>query len=491
MEKLLVDGKLVTPQGIVEGALLIRDGKIAAIGARQDLPKCQEVIDARGNFVLPGVVDPECHLGTRHSFPDEVQTESRAALATGITTWGMMEVVVNTRKEFLVQPRREDHVPWSQVYPVYREICDELSYTDFFLTPALFTDEQVEEIPRLAREYGITSFKMYMHLRSGPEMLSKTWDHAYRVLGFDDGTVFAAMQKISQLGYPGILTLHCENWEIARIFEKSLRAAGRTDMAAWNHRSPHFCEAGHVRTYAYYARMANCPLHIQHVTTPETVKEIETARSEGAVIYGQTGPHYLILSHDQWKINVPLRDSQTNELMWEALAGGRIDSIGSDHIGQPKTKEEMDKGNVWETLSGFPSRVEVLLPALLSEGVNKNRISIEQVARISAENPARIWGLYPKKGSISVGADADLVLVDLNRSMEISRDTIQSAARWSIFEGWKFKGWPIATILRGNVLARWPEGTDRPVVEDQSIGRYVQRVADFKDYRHSWRALVR
>ena len=177
--------------------------------------------------------------------------------------------------------------------------------------------------------------------------------------------------------------------------------------------------------------------------------------------------------------------------MWEALARGRIDSIGSDHVGQRKTKEEMDKGNVWETLSGFPSRVEVLLPALLSEGVNKKRITIEQVARISAENPARIWGLYPKKGSISVGADADLVLVDLNRSMEISRDTIQSAASWSIFEGWKFKGWPIATMLRGNVLARWPEGTNRPIIEDKPMGMYVQRTADFRDYRRSWRALVR
>ena len=138
---------------------------------------------------------------------------------------------------------------------------------------------------------------------------------------------------------------------------------------------PIFCEAGHVRNYAYYAGVTGCPLYIVHTTTRESIQEILKAKAEGIKIYAQTGHHYLTLSHDVWKINVPLRDEETMAYLWQALRAGNLDCVGTDHVDWGMSREQMDKGNVWETSSGFPSRVESYLPVMLTEGVHKPDLS--------------------------------------------------------------------------------------------------------------------
>ena len=246
-------------------------------------------------------------------------------------------------------------------------------------------------------------------------------------------------------------------------------------MAAWDERSPHFCEAGHVRTYAYYAGVTGCPLYVVHTTTRETLDEIKKAREEGVKVYSQTGHHYLSLSHDVWKINVPLRDEETMGILWDSLRDAEIDCIGSDHVDWGMSRAQMDKGNVWETSSGFPSRVEALLPVLLTEGVHKGRISLERLVEVCCESPARVFGIYPKKGAISVGSDADFVIVDLDRTRRVAPEMIHSSAGWSIWEGKELKGWPTMTILRGNVIMEWPEGEPRARIAEEPHGRYIPR----------------
>ena len=193
-------------------------------------------------------------------------------------------------------------------------------------------------------------------------------------------------------------------------------------------------------------------------------------------IYAQTGHHYLTLSQDVWKINVPLRDENTMDYLWQALRDGNLDCLGTDHVDWGMPREAMDKGNVWETSSGFPSRVESYLPVMLTEGVHKNRISLERLVELCCEHPARIFGLYPKKGSISVGADADLVLVNLDRQMKVQRDMIYSSAGWSIWEGKELRGWPVLTMLRGQVIMEWPDGAPHAMImSEKPTGRYVPR----------------
>lgn len=463
----LKNGLIVTPAGTIEGGVVVLDGKIATVGGDAILPAAERQIDLAGKYLLPGVIDPEVHLGGHRPLADDFFSETRAAAASGVTTWGMqlVSLAITGGADKVKGPA--DISTFTQAMPVFYE-ASRTAAIDFFLSPILGTDQHAEEMPYLAREHGITSFKLHLQMRGA-------WKSAWPAYCFDDGTVYSVFETVAKLGAPAIALLHCENWEIARVLQKHLIDAGRTDMGAWDDRSPWFTEAGHARTYLYYARIVGCPIYVVHVTTKETIAEIEKAKAEGLVVYSEIGAHYLVLHKDAWKINVPLRDRSTHGTLWRALASGAIDCIGSDHVAHTRTRESMETGNVWTTISGFPSRVEGMLPMMLSEGVNKGRITIERLAQVTSENPARIFGLYPKKGAIAVGADADFVVVDLKRRAKITRDLLHTVTPWSIYEGWEVTGWPVMTIVRGNIVMEWPEGEPRASVTGASTGQYLRR----------------
>ena len=317
------NGLIVTPGGTIEGGVAILDGKIAAVGTDGFLPAADRQIDLAGKYLLPGAIDPECHLGSHRRLADDFQTETRAAAATGVTTWGMqlVSLAITGGADKVKGPT--DIPSFTKAMPLYYEAARSAAI-DFFLTPILGTDEHVGEIPYLAKEHGITSFKLHLQMQ-GP------WKSSWPAYAFDDGSIYATFESVAKLGAPAIALLHCENWEIARVLQQRLVDAGRTDMGAWDDRSPAFTEAGHARTYLYYARVAGCPIYVVHVTTKETIAEIERAKAEGLTVHSEIGTHYLVLHKDAWKINVPLRDRSTHEALWQALASGAIDCIGSDH----------------------------------------------------------------------------------------------------------------------------------------------------------------
>src|SRR5688572_7425880 len=461
------NGLIVTPAGVIEGGVAVVGGKIGAVGRDAFLPVAGREIDLAGKYLLPGVIDPECHLGSHRALADDFYSETRAAAAAGVTTWGMqlLSLAITGGADKVKGPA---NIPsFTKAMPSYYD-ASRTAAIDFFLTPIVSTDEHVAEIPYLTKEHGISSFKLHLQMQ-GP------WKSSWPAYFFDDGSIYSVFQSVAKLGAPAIALLHCENWEIAQVLQKQLMDAGRTDMGAWDDRSPAFTEAGHARTYLYYARIAGCPIYVVHCTTTDTVAEIEKAKAEGLTVYSEIGTHYLVLHKDAWKINVPLRDRSTHEGLWQALSSGAIDCIGSDHVAHPRTRESMETGNVWTTISGFPSRVEGMLPMMLSEGVNKERISIERLAQVASENPARIFGLYPKKGAILPGVDADLIVVDLKRRATITKELLQTVTPWSVYEGWDVTGWPVMTVVRGKIVMEWPENVQRAKVTDASPGRYVRR----------------
>ena len=464
---ILHNGLIVTPGGVIEGGVAVADGKIVAVGGDAFLPDGERQIDLAGKHVLPGVIDPEVHLGSHRPLGDDFRTETRAAAAAGVTTWGLQltSLFITGGADKVKGPA--DIPNFMPAMPSFYE-ASRSSIIDFFLTPIVSTEEHVEEISRLAAEHGITSFKIHLQMQGA-------WKPAWPHYAFDDGTIYSAFEAVAKLGAPALALLHCENWEIARVLENRLKAAGRTDKGAWDDRSPWITEAGHARTYLYYARILGCPVYVVHATTKETLAEIDKAKAEGAVVYSEIGTHYLVLHKDAWKINVPLRDRSTHELLWTALASGAIDCIGSDHVAHTRTREAMETGNVWTTVSGFPSRVEGMFPMMLSEGVNKGRISIARLAQVASENPARIFGLYPKKGAIVPGADADIVVVDLERKVKITRDVLHTVTPWTIYDGWEATGWPVMTMVRGNIVMEWPAGEPRARINDGSPGVYQRR----------------
>lgn len=479
MDLNIINAKIVTPAGIKTGAVSVKDGKIAAIVTDDCLlPPAKETIDVKGKHLLPGLVDPEAHVGCYNYFGVEAESETVAAAATGVTTWGIQgpssRMGMKPFKE-IVSP--EDVVSFKDVFDTAVSVMDKNSMVDYFFTYMLETDEQGHDVPYYAKEQGVTSYKLYMHCKR--TALDKFWGSSRAGLctGFDDGTAYLVMENVAKLGKPSIVSIHAENWEIARIFEQRLIDEGRTDFMAWTDRSPGFLEAQHVRAYAYVAKELGCPLYIQHATTAKTMEEIKLARYEGVDIHAQVGPVWLYFTGDDWRINVPLRRREDIEAMWEALAEGVVDCVGSDHVlpWPPMDKESMYNDSIWKLRTGFTSRVECALPIMLSEGVNKNRISIERLVEVCSENPAKVFGLYPKKGSISVGADADFVVVDLNKEVKVTKDIIFSRSGWSMLEGHTMNGWPVMTILRGNVLVHWPDNEPKPVVVGKRNAQYQPR----------------
>ncbi|HEX2767318.1 MAG TPA: amidohydrolase family protein [Candidatus Limnocylindria bacterium] len=469
----IVNARLVTPAGVQDGAVAVRDGVIVAIGDAADLPDARETIDARGRYVLPGIVDPEAHPGHSHPLRDVVPSESRAAVASGVTTWGIQ----NPAPRFGQEPWKqesgpEDVVSFFEVFEKGLGIWSELAHTDFFFTFQIETDEQAEEIPRYARELGVPSVKFYCHTQRMANDSFWFANGTGLARGFDDGTLYLACERAAEVG--GMVHIHPENWEVARVLEKRLLAAGRDDMGAWDDRSPWFAEAHHVRQFSYFALITGATMYVQHTTNPLTLREIRRAREEGVRIYSQTGAPWLYFTRDDWRINTPLRSREAVEALWEALADGTVDLVGSDHVVARGRREEMAAEGVWSRKkSGFPSRVEMLLPIMLSEGVNKGRIGIERLVEVCASTPAKIFGLWPRKGAIAVGSDADFVIVDLDREVEVRDEMVHTLPGWTLLHGHRLTGWPVMTILRGRVVAEWKDGEPRTEVLGEPDGRHL------------------
>ncbi|MCC6829747.1 MAG: amidohydrolase family protein [Thermoleophilia bacterium] len=476
----IIGGTVVSPSGARRAGIAVDGGRIVAIAADELLPPARRTVDAAGMLLLPGLVDSEAHPGCYSPLRDDLGTESRAAAAAGVTTWGVH--APSTRMGHpnfvdFVQP--DDVVSFHEVFGHFVEAVEADSAIDVFLTYMLETDRQAQEIPEYARDHGVTSYKLYLQSMS-PEA-EPHWPGRRAGLGhgFDDGVVYVTMENVAALGPPGVVCMHCENWEIARIFDGRLRAEGRTDWAAWSDRSPHFLEAHHVRGYGYIAEVTGCPIYIQHATTPETYREIAELRARGVTCWAQTGPHWLHFGKGErnaWRINVPLRSRENNPNIWSALREDTINSVGSDHVVSwvPSDYETSFSPDIWSLKTGFTSRVEMHLPVLL-EGVHRGDISLERLVEVACANPARIFGLYPRKGALEVGSDADIVLVDPERVVTVSNSQVLTRSGWTVLDGHTIHGWPVATFLRGRQVARWEDGAPGPEYIGDSDGRYLRR----------------
>jgi dihydropyrimidinase/dihydroorotase len=204
-------------------------------------------------------------------------------------------------------------------------------------------------------------------------------------------------------------------------------------------------------------------------------------------VIGQSGPHYLSLPKDVYKINVPLRDKETIEILWQGLSNRYIDCLGSDHVNHGVPREQMEvKGDVWATVSGFSSRVEAFLPVMLTEGVSKGRITLERMVEVCCENNAKAFGIYPQKGTIMVGSDADLLIVDLDRRYKMSSKNVFTSSGWTIFDGRDAQGLLLATIVKGQQVLKWVEEQQRHEIVGRPQGKYLPRNISAKPFPIAW-----
>jgi D-hydantoinase len=446
------NGLVVTPQGIVRGSLAVRNEKILLVGDDDSMPKANLEVDAEENYVLPGLVDPHVHFGraTEEDFTTYLRTESTSAAASGVTTF--MGFV---RFGEILERRLS-------AYRKGKGVGNQNSFIDFKFHAYLFTEEHIEEIPQLIEE-GITSAKF---------MLNYTEESARRVgyRAVDMGFVYKAMETLAGYGPPALAQVHCEQPDIITLLSDRLQAQGRNDFLAWAESRPAVCETIHAFSLGLISMETGCPVYIVHVSNKETVDVIRYLRQRGVKIYAETCPHYLTLTKSTpmgllARMSPPLRSESDIEYLWQAVADGTFDTIGSDHV--PLMRQQKEEDGVWKGIPGVGG-IGAVLPLIMTEGVNKGRITIERMVKLTSENPAKIWGIYPKKGALSPGSDADVVIVDPDREWVLSADNLKSRSDYSIYEGRTVKGKAIKTFVRGKLVAE-----DGTLVIETPIGEYV------------------
>lgn len=493
IDLLVKNANVVNSQGTFYGSIQVRGGKIVGLTIGSDDSTAPRVIDAGGRYVIPGLVDPHSHVGGKYALEQDFRTETPGAAAGGVTTVGLIHGSARATWEYKEFVTAEDVTPWSEAYPVAKEIGEKTSVVDFFYLPTINVWKQVEEIPRLATEFGFCGYKFYANLKN-PETtnVGEKWKQRMGNPGiWDDAMIYAAFDELGRIGPAGIALVHNENQEVASIFKRRLMAEGRKDTQAWTERSPGWLEAEHVTRYARFAREANVRFYVLHLTSKEGLEACIRARADGTRITVETCPHYLALTcndppRNLLKVNPPIRYPEDNEALWRGIREGVITCIGTDHV-VSSIHEKLERGDtadrttdpredIWATGSGCVGW-DTLLPVMLSEGVHKGRISLEKLVEICCENTARTFGLFPKKGAIQVGADADLVVLDFDKTQVMTASMLHSYCDFTWFEGRELTGWPATTLLRGEVV--YDNGE---VVGQHGYGRAVARKADRELY---------
>jgi dihydropyrimidinase len=342
------------------------------------------------------------------------------------------------------------------------------SLIDAGFSAVIGTDQQIEELPIMANELGITSYKFYM---------AYTQDEAsvFGILAVDDAQFLAGLNQVRDIGDPAIAMVHAENMSIIHNLKAKFIAEGRDDLKAWTDARPDIAEEEATRRAIWYAKETDSHLYIVHMTIGRGVDWVRQARAEGVKVTAETCPHYLVLTkydHDRvgslGKVNPPLRDSESQEALWRGLREGTVTCVGSDHS-TVLPKPDKVKDSIWNAVPGFPG-MGMLLPVMLSEGYHKGRLELEDVSRILCLQNAQVWGLYPQKGILQIGSDADFAIVDLDLERVVTPEYMQSAADWGLYDGWTLKGWPTMTIVRGEVVM-----DGGAIVGNPSHGRYIPR----------------
>jgi dihydropyrimidinase len=397
------------------------------------------VIDAAGRYILPGAIDVHAHP----VYLDNMGATSVAGAAGGVTT------IIHFG---YVRPGME----FIQTLQAFREEGEAKSVLDFGLHAGLFdVENQLVHIPA-AFEMGITSYKVFMTYAKLKWMT-------------DDYQMLAAMEVVK--AHQGLVMAHCENGLATDYLEDKILREGRSTREAFMAMRPGLLEGEATYRAMCLAQVAGCPIYIVHVSAAPVLAHIRRAKAEGWRVLAETCPQYLTLTDETTqalgplaKIGPPLRTEDDQEALWRGLAEGTLDIVGSDHA--PKDKRMED--DFFEAPFGSP-QIETMLSLVHDRGVNAGRITLPRLAQVTAENPARAFGLYPRKGVLEAGCDADLVIFDPGRSRTISRGDLHSKAGYSLYEGWQVLGWPVLTMQRGRVIVE--EGRLRA---EAGGGRYLR-----------------
>ncbi|MGH7265021.1 MAG: amidohydrolase family protein [Candidatus Rokuibacteriota bacterium] len=456
VDLILRGGTVVTAADAYPADVAVAGEKIVAVGVPESLPPAEREIDVSGKYVLPGAIDCHVHLGAEY---DDWKTGPAGAARSGLTTLiGFVLPDVKAKETLPAAVRR------------LRDDVGKQSVLDFgfhFILPNQpYLLEGILEAVRL----GVPSYKLFMTYKKRGDRMCP------------DDFICRVMEIVAAEG--GVTQLHCENGDVIEYLENKAIAEGRVKPTDFPATCPDWAEEEAINRAIRMGALTGSPVYVVHLSTQLGLERIKQAQAAGQRVWTETCPQYLLLSDremERWgpmaKIGPPLRaaDGPDREALWRGSAEGYIASVASDHAPRSKAEKEPGWKNVFVDSQGKsipfgnPS-VETMVPLMYSEGVVKRGLPISWLARVLAENPARIFGLYPQKGVIRPGADADLLVIDPDAETTIRASDLLSIAGYTLYEGWTLRGRPWMTLLRGRVLLNQGKLEQSP-----GYGRYLAR----------------
>jgi len=456
VDLIIKNARVVTEDGEFEGGVAVHEGRIVSLGSNETLPAAARGIDAEGAYLLPGGVDPHVHIrypGGAHR--ETFETGSAAAAAGGITT--IIEHPISSPPQYSVE------ILMDRVEAAKRQSLVDVA----FLGAA--GGEKLEHIPQMAAA-GIVGYKTFLH--AAPEGREKEFVGLTMKNNYE---LYSGFKEVSRTGLP--IAAHSEDNDIIAGLIHQFRAEGKTSPLDHARSRPPLSEVMAVEKLIRIAKETGATLYLVHISTPEAVALALEARRHGQKIFIETCPHYLYLTQDALtkqgpyaKCNPPLRTRAEVDALWGYVLDGTIDTIGSDH--GPFTTEEKDKGSVdiFVAPAGFPG-LETRLPLILT-AVKQGRLSMKRAIELLSTNPSKVFGLYPRKGTIAIGADADFVVVDLNTPFVIDHHQMLTKSRDAcrVFDGLPVYGKVLKTLVRGQVVY-----SDGKVTAEPGYGQWVTR----------------
>jgi dihydropyrimidinase len=435
---IIENGILADGFSLYEAAIGIKDGKITAI-SKSLAQTTQKTIDARGKYVIPGGIDVHVHFQLPFCATisaDDFVTGTKAAAAGGVTT--IIDFAIQQKGKSLMDAIR-----------ARREEADGKVCVDYSLHGAItdWNDATKAELPKII-DYGIPSFKMFM---------------IYRTEGWmaDDGMLFEALELSAKLG--AMIEVHAES---AFILEKLIARYHTPDLmkkyGAYCHAlsRPNYIEEEAIQRAVKWAEVTDGRLYIVHMSTGGGAAIVGAAKTRGVNVHAETCPQYLLLTDDMFRRDdghlyatcPQLKSSEDCRSLWNGLARGEIEVVATDTCTFTREQKAMWNGDFTKIPYGLPG-VETLLPLMYSEGVTKGRLNLNKFIELISVNPAKLFGMYPAKGSLQVGTDADLVIIDPKHEVKLDPAKLETNCDWSPYDGWLLHGYPVLTICRGEIVA--------------------------------------
>lgn len=456
LDLLIRNGRICTEDAPpFTGSIGIKNGLIDSLYASDVDVEAKSVIDAKGHLIMPGMIDPHVHVGHGNPHAEEFWSEGGSALVGGVTT-------------ILTYYRRHPFNYLDLVPELIRQ-GEESSPIDFAVHLGLFVPQNLEELEVYYERFGIVGLKFFPGLRDDDPAVALK--HTGPMAPIDDNFVLEGFRKIARL--PGAVALyHAENYDLNTAGRRRVMNEGRSDLAAWCDTRPDYGEAHSVRDAMWWQRLTGCPVYIVHQSSAVALESVMEERRRGALgpIYVETCPQFLTFTKDVQmstigKMSPPFRAQADCERLWEGISKREVDTIASDHGAFLRSQ----KKDAWSGHSGFPG-MATILPALMTYGVKGGRISVMDVVRIFSSNTARIFGLYPRKGSLQPGTDADVIVVDPERPRIVDARDLRSHSDFSVYEGQTLVGWPSHVVASGRLVI--DEENFAPV---RGAGRYLRR----------------